>query len=83
MKRVLTRGVMVALWCLVLWGTLWDLVLLHTWLTQGSSAALNVVLAPPLANAAAAWANRLCGLLAILAWALALGALWSSPGKAA
>lgn len=74
---------MVVVFCLVLWGTLWDLALLYTLLTQGSSAALKAVLTPPLQNAAAAWANRLSGLLAVFAWAFALGAFWSSPRKAA
>jgi hypothetical protein len=73
---------MVLFLCLVLWGTLWDLALLYELVTRGSSAAAQT-LAPPLRNAAAAWANRLSGLLAILAWAVALGALWSSPRKAA
>lgn len=74
---------MVALWCLVLWGTLWDLALLFTLLTRGASAAAQALLGPPVEAAAAAWANRLSGLLAILAWAMALGALWSSPRRAA
>jgi hypothetical protein len=74
---------MVVLWCLVLWGTLWDLALLVTLLTQGSSAAREVVLGTPLEAAAAAWANRLSGLLAILVWAVALGAFWSSPRRSA
>lgn len=68
--------------CLVLWGTLFDLALLHTLLT-GETSGLQVVLAPPLESAAAAWANRLSGLLALFAWAFAIGAYWSSPRKGA
>jgi hypothetical protein len=74
---------MVALWCLVLWGTLWDMALLYTLLTQGPTAAAQALLGPPLESAAAAWANRLSGLLAVFAWAFVIGAFWSSPRKAA
>ena len=43
------------------------------------SAALSV----PAGEAAAAWSNRLCGLLAAFAWLLTLGALWASPRRSA
>ena len=65
----------------MLWGTLWDLALLYTLLTHGPSAASQAVLAPPLQNAAAAWANRLSGLLAVFAWAFAIGALLVLPAQ--
>lgn len=68
--------------CLVLWGTLFDLALVHALLTRGT-AGLQILLEPPLQSAAAAWANRLSGLLAVFAWAFAIGAFWSSPRKSA
>ena len=80
MTRVLTRGAMLVGLCLVLWGTLWDLALLYTLLTQGPAGRPGRCLAPPLQNAAAAWANRLSGLLAVFAWAFAIGA--SGPPRA-
>jgi hypothetical protein len=38
---------------------------------------------PPVQNAAAAWASRLCGLLAVVVWGVVLGTRWSSPRKPA
>jgi hypothetical protein len=80
---MLARWGMLTLLSLVLWGTLWDAALLWTWLNQGTAAVAVVILRPPVAHSAAAWGNRLCGLLAVLAWVVFLGARWSSPRRSA
>jgi hypothetical protein len=74
---------MIVLWSLVLWGTLFDLSLLHRAMTQGLSATVEAVLRVPPTDTAAAWGNRGCGLLAVFAWVLALGSHWSSARKPA
>jgi hypothetical protein len=80
---MLGRSALFAFWCLVLWGTLWDLALLFALLTRGAGAAAETLFVPPVQNAAAAWASRLCGLLAVVVWGVVLGTRWSSPRKPA
>jgi hypothetical protein len=80
---MLARWGMLVLVSLVLWGTVWDMALLWTWLTKGAAAAAEAALRPPSAQAAAAWGNRLCGLLAVLAWVVLLGGRWSSSRRSA
>lgn len=80
---MLARLGMLFLWCLVLWGTLVDLGLLYALLTQGKAAVAEHVFAPPGLNAAAAWGNRACGLLALFAWAVVAGGSWSSSRRSA
>ena len=74
---------MFVLWCLVLWGTLFDLSLLLAFFTHGTPAVTEVLVAPPSVNATAAWGNRVCGLLALLAWTLVLGGYWTSSRRTA
>jgi hypothetical protein len=74
---------MFALWCLVLWGTLWDLSLLYTLLTRGMGAAGDTLFVTPLESAGAAWGSRLCGLFAVIVWAFVLGGRWTSTRKPA
>jgi hypothetical protein len=80
---MLARSGMFVFWSLVLWGTLWDLNLLFTLIREGSAGVAAAVFEPPRIQPAAAWGNRLCGLLAILAWALILLGRWSSPRRTA
>jgi hypothetical protein len=80
---MLARSGMFVFWSLVLWGTLWDLNLLFTLIRDGSAGVAAAVFEPPRIQPAAAWGNRLCGLLAILAWALILLGRWSSPRRTA
>ena len=80
---MLARLGMLFLWCLILWGTLVDLGLLYALLTQGRAAVAELVLAPPASGTAAAWGNRVCGLLALLAWTVVAGGTWSSSRRTA
>lgn len=80
---MLARWGMFVLWCLAVWGTLWDLALLFTLLSEGTAAAAATAFGPPRVQPAAAWGNRLCGLLAALLWALLLLGRWSSPRRTA
>jgi hypothetical protein len=80
---MLARWGLLVLWCLVLWGTLWDAALLWTLAREGVGAAAAAAFKPPSAQAAAAWGNRVCGLLAALAWVLLLFGRWSSPRRPA
>ena len=77
MTQVL-RFAMLVLWCLVLWGTLWDGHVLWALATRGASAATALVLQTPTEQAAAAWGNRGCGLLAVFVWVALPLARWSS-----
>lgn len=83
MVNTFGRWGMFALWSLILWGTLWDFALLFTLVTRGWGAAADTLMAPPLDSAAAAWGNRLCGLLAVIVWGFVLGGYWSSSRKPA
>jgi hypothetical protein len=76
---MLARFGLFVLWCFVLWGTLWDAALLWTLVSEGLGAAASAALEPPTAAGAAAWGNRACGLLAVLAWAFVLLGRWSWP----
>jgi hypothetical protein len=60
-SHALTRLVLLAFWCFVLWGTLLDLVALWMLLTQGPSLALQNLQALSATNA-------LTAALAILVW---------------
>ena len=80
---MLGRWGMFVLWCLVLWGTLWDLALLRLALTEGASAAAAAALRIPAKDAAEAWGNRLCGLIAVFGWVVALGGRWASSRRTA
>jgi hypothetical protein len=71
------------LWCFILWGTLWDVALLYTFIREGTAGVAAAVFEPPRVQPAAAWGNRLCGLLAALAWALLLLGRWSFPRRTA
>jgi hypothetical protein len=77
------RWILFAFWCLVLWGTLWDLSVLWRLASQGSAAAAEIVLKTPPEPAAAAWGNRGCGLLAVFAWVALPLARWSSSRRTA
>ena len=79
----LSRSILFVFWCLVLWGTFWDLSLLLRLATQGSSAVAEAVLQTPPEQAAAAWGNRGCGLLAVFVWIALPLARWSSSRRTA
>ena len=74
---------MFTIWCLVLWGTLWDAAIVWRLVTQGWSATAEALLHTPPELAAAAWGNRGCGLLAAFAWVVLPLARWSSSRKTA
>jgi hypothetical protein len=80
---MLTRWGLLVLWCLFLWGTLWDAALLLTLIREGVAEAAAAAFHPPRTQAAAAWGNRLCGLLAAMAWIVFLLGRWSSPRRTA
>jgi hypothetical protein len=80
---MLARAGMLVLWCLILWGTLYDLGVVLAVLRGGTPALTEALISPPRVNAAAAWGNRICGLLAVLAWTLVLGGAWSSSRRTA
>jgi hypothetical protein len=68
---------------LLVWGTVLDLALLYTLATKGLGAFREAAFGSPAEKVVWAWANRLCGLLAVAAWALVLGGRWSSPREGA
>jgi len=80
---MLARWGMFTFWCLVLWGTLWDAVVVWRLATQGWSATAVAVLRTPPELAAAAWGNRVCGLLAAFVWVVLPLMRWSSSRRAA
>ena len=80
---MLARWGLFVVWCLVLWGTLWDAALLWTLVSDGFSAAAGAAFKHPADQAGAAWGNRICGLLAFFAWVVVLFGRWSSPRRAA
>jgi hypothetical protein len=72
---------MFVFWCLVLWGTLFDLSLLVSLVTAGPHAVAAALLETPARGAGLAWANRLSGLLAVLAFVVVLGGFWTSARR--
>ena len=78
---MLARWGMLTFWCLVFWGTLWDVNVLWRLVTHGGSetAALLLRTSP----SAAAWGNRGCGLLAAFVWVVLPLARWSSTRRSA
>lgn len=78
-----SRWVLLVFWCLVLWGTFWDLSVLYRLATLGWSAAAEVVMETPPERVAAAWGNRACGLLAAFVWVVLPLARWSRTREAA
>jgi hypothetical protein len=76
-SRFLWRVGLLAFWCLVLWGTLFDLVLVFDMMTRGARAVWSDVARRPETDAAWAWANRAAGLVAPLVWWLVLAGVRS------
>jgi hypothetical protein len=79
----LARAALFVFWSLVLWGTVWDASVLWRLVTLGWSAAADVVVGAPSGEAAFAWANRGCGLLAVFVWIALPLAQWSSSRRTA
>jgi hypothetical protein len=74
---------MFAFWCLVFWGTLWDVAVAWRLLTSGWSATAEVLLRTSPELATAAWGNRACGLLAAFVWVVVPLVRWSSSRRTA
>jgi hypothetical protein len=79
---MLARGLLFSFWCLVLWGTIWDLALAHLAWSEGFSAAMANALRVPSDDAAWAWGNRLCGLVAVFTWVVVAGWRWAFSRRA-
>jgi hypothetical protein len=75
--RLLWRSGLLALWSVVLWGTLLDLALVFDLLTRGPAALGTAVLSVPKSDAGWAWGNRIAALLAPLVWILVFTSLRS------
>lgn len=80
---MLARLALLLFWCLVFWGTIFDLSVLFTLVTQGAGPVQAALLSPPRLNAAAAWGNRICGLLAVFVWTVVLGGCWTQARRSA
>ena len=74
---MLGRWGLFVFWCLVLWGTLIDLMVLRLLLFEGPTGAATALRIPK-GDPATAWLNRLCGLLAVLGWLLVAARLRAS-----